>query len=93
MTMRVASRFDKARDNACPVCRRIFIDFMDLGDGRFGCYDCGAVFVCKEVREAARAGKKAQLEMQSVEVLFKCEECGKVCGSKLGLSAHMRVHR
>ena len=33
----------------CPQCRRVNVDFMDIG-GVLGCYDCGCVFVPKKDR-------------------------------------------
>jgi hypothetical protein len=34
----------------CPVCRRVDVPFMDLGEGVLGCYDCGCAFVAKRSR-------------------------------------------
>jgi len=98
--MRVASRFKDGKGEKCPVCRDGFADFMDLGNGRLACYDCGAIFIRKVIRKAEYAGKKEQLARQETEVQeikevgsLRCPECGKVCGSKAGLGAHMRVHK
>jgi hypothetical protein len=40
----------------CPRCSRLNVDFMDLGFGLMGCYDCGLVFVRKSERGRMKEG-------------------------------------
>lgn len=105
MPFRVASKFDKARAEKCPKCSTSFADFMEVGDGLWACYQCGTVFVPKQVRAEELKRKKEQLILQERQKkpelgpivdeagLFKCPECGKGCKSKLGLASHMRKYK
>jgi hypothetical protein len=40
----------------CPKCSRVNVDFMDLGFGLVGCYECGMVFVRKSERGRMKEG-------------------------------------
>lgn len=40
----------EAGTERCPRCSRVNVDFMDLGDGVLGCFDCGTVFIRKTRR-------------------------------------------
>ncbi len=42
-------RRDSGSDR-CPRCSRVNVDFVDLGLGMLGCFDCGSVFVRNDYR-------------------------------------------
>ena len=94
MKHKAASRFDpKYELNKCPQCKVIRRNFILVSDGMLGCSDCGCVFIAKRVREDFKLHLKEILEAQDQAITgFKCEVCGKVCKSKLGLGSHMRSH-
>ena len=96
----VLSRRNVGRDK-CPKCSTLNVDFVDLGNGLLGCFDCGSVFVTKvarvQVRVMEREAKVVPVpeEPEVAKFLdgFTCPTCGKVVKSKLALAGHMRSHK
>jgi DNA-directed RNA polymerase subunit M/transcription elongation factor TFIIS len=91
----------------CPKCSVVRQDFMKIMEGVLACYHCGTLFVPKAVRYKELEGKREQIAKQEAEKEspvveqqteektaeeFKCEVCGQICASKLGLNSHMRKH-
>jgi len=60
--VKVASKFDDAKDECCPNCREKFRDFLKpWGKNLLGCYKCGTVFIPKRVLIEERAAKRQKL--------------------------------
>ncbi len=43
-----------AGPDKCPRCSRLNVDFVDMGEGVLGCFDCGSVFLRKAERVRSR---------------------------------------
>ena len=64
---RVANRHETVDTEKCPNCLNVFQHFADLGDGKFACYSCGAMFLSKPVREYNLSIVFEQLGIQARE--------------------------
>ena len=54
----------EAGSEKCPRCSRVNVDFMDLGLGMLGCFDCGSVFIRRSERIRSKfSEKKVEIEI------------------------------
>lgn len=63
----ILSRRDSGSDK-CPRCSRLNVDFIDLGLGMLGCFDCGTVFVTKVERAKVRVTPKVKVVAINIPV-------------------------
>ncbi len=47
-----------AGSDKCPRCSRLNVDFVDMGEGVLGCFDCGSVFLKKSERVRSKFQEK-----------------------------------
>jgi ribosomal protein L37AE/L43A len=58
--MLVINRKDSGGEK-CPRCSRIGVDFIDVGNGVWACFDCGCLFVTKKERVRVRVASREKI--------------------------------